>query len=41
MANIKRIDHLSIAVKNVDAAREQYENLLNAKHIRTYTLKER
>ncbi len=41
MAKIKRIDHLSIAVKDVDAARAQYENLLNAKHIRTYTLKEK
>lgn len=41
MANIKRIDHLSIAVKDVDAARNQYENLLNATHIRTYTLKEK
>ena len=41
MANIKRIDHLSIAVKDVGAARAQYENLLNAKHIRTYTLKEK
>lgn len=41
MAKIKRIDHLSIAVKDVDAARAQYEHLLNAKHIRTYTLKEK
>ena len=41
MANIKRIDHISIAVKDVDAARKQYESLLNAKHIRTYTLKEK
>ena len=41
MAKIKRIDHLSIAVKDVDAARAQYEHLLNATHIRTYTLKEK
>ena len=41
MAKIKRIDHLSIAVKDVDAARAQYEHLLNARHIRTYTLKEK
>jgi len=41
MANIKKIDHLAIAVKDVDAARAQYENLLNAKHIRTYTLEEK
>jgi len=41
MAKIKRIDHLSIAVKDVDAARAQYEKLLNAKHIRTCTLQEK
>ena len=41
MAKIKRIDHLGIAVKDVEAARAQYEKLLNAKHIRTYTLHEK
>ena len=41
MAKIKRIDHLGIAVKDVVAARAQFEKLLNAKHIRTYTLQEK
>jgi methylmalonyl-CoA/ethylmalonyl-CoA epimerase len=41
MAKIKRIDHLAIAVKNVDAAIKQYETLLNASHIRTYELQEK
>jgi methylmalonyl-CoA epimerase len=41
MAEIKRIDHLGIAVKDVAAARAQYEKLLNAKHIRSYTLHEK
>ena len=41
MAKIKRIDHLAIAVKDVAAAKEQYEKLLNARHIRTYTLHEK
>ena len=41
MAKIKRIDHLGIAVRDVVAARAQYEKLLDAKHIRTYTLHEK
>jgi len=41
MAKIKRIDHLAIAVKDVDAAILQYEKLLNARHIRTYLLQEK
>ncbi len=41
MAQIKRIDHLAIAVKDVEAAIKQYETLLGAKHIRTYELQEK
>jgi methylmalonyl-CoA epimerase len=41
MANIKRIDHVAIAVKDVDAAVAQYQGLLNATHVRTETLREK
>lgn len=41
MANIKRIDHVAIAVKDVEQAVKQYEGLLNAKHVRTEVLKEK
>jgi len=41
MARIKRIDHLAIAVRDVDSAVRQYEILLNATHIRTYELQEK
>lgn len=41
MANIKRIDHVAIAVRDADKATEQYKALLNAKHIRTEVLREK
>ena len=41
MAKVKRIDHLAIAVKDVDSAIKQYETILNARHIRTYELQEK
>lgn len=41
MANIKRIDHVAIAVKDVDQAVAQYQGLLNATHVRTETLHEK
>ncbi len=41
MASIKRIDHVAIAVRDADAAREQYSRLLNAVHIRTEVLREK
>ncbi len=41
MARIKRIDHVSIAVKDADQATRQYAMLLNAIPIRTEILKEK
>lgn len=41
MASIKRIDHVAIAVKDVEQAVTQYVGLLNAVHIRTETLREK
>jgi len=41
MANIKRIDHVAIAVKDADAATLQFVKLLNAVHIRTEVLAEK
>lgn len=41
MASIKRIDHVAIAVRDVDQATQQYVNLLNAVHIRTEILREK
>lgn len=41
MASIKRIDHVAIAVKDVEQAMAQYVGLLNAVHIRTETLREK
>jgi methylmalonyl-CoA epimerase len=41
MASIKRIDHVAIAVRDADAATQQYVKLLNAVHIRTEVLKEK
>ncbi len=41
MANIKRIDHVAIAVRDADLAAGQYSKLLNAVHIRTETLREK
>ncbi len=41
MAGIKRIDHVAIAVRDSDKAREQYEKLLNAVHVRTEVLREK
>jgi len=41
MARVKRIDHVAIAVKDADAATQQYVNLLNARHIRTEILQEK
>ena len=41
MASIKRIDHVAIAVRDCDAATEQYKKLLNANHIRTEVLREK
>lgn len=41
MANIKRIDHVAIAVTDVDQAVAQYQGLLNATHVRTETLHEK
>ncbi len=41
MAGIKRIDHVAIAVRDVEQAIQQYVGLLNARHVRTETLKEK
>jgi methylmalonyl-CoA/ethylmalonyl-CoA epimerase len=41
MANIKRIDHVAIAVRDADLAAAQYSKLLNVVHIRTETLREK
>jgi methylmalonyl-CoA epimerase len=41
MAHIKRIDHVAIAVRDVEQAIGQYVGLLNARHIRTETLQEK
>jgi methylmalonyl-CoA epimerase len=41
MAGIKRIDHVAIAVKDVEQAVKQYIDLLNAVHVRTETLVEK
>lgn len=41
MAHIKRIDHVAIAVRDVDQATRQYVNLLNAVPIRTEVLHEK
>ncbi len=41
MAGIKRIDHVAIAVKDVEQAVTQYIGLLNAVHIRTEILREK
>ena len=41
MANIKRIDHVAIAVKDADASTLQFVRLLNAVHIRTEILEEK
>lgn len=41
MAGIKRIDHVAIAVKDVEQAVKQYAGLLNAVHIRTEVLQEK
>jgi Glyoxalase/Bleomycin resistance protein/Dioxygenase superfamily len=41
MAGIKRIDHVAIAVKDVEQAVKQDIGLLNAVHVRTETLVEK
>lgn len=41
MAGIRRIDHVAIAVKDVDQAVAQYQGLLNAVHVRTEVLQEK
>lgn len=41
MAKVKRIDHLAIAVRNVEEAVKNYITLLNGEHIRTEILEER
>lgn len=41
MAGIKRIDHVAIAVRDVDQAIKQYEGILNARHVRTEVLHEK
>ncbi len=41
MAEVKRIDHLAIAVKNSEEAVKRYVDLLNAEHIRTEVLQEK
>lgn len=41
MAGIKRIDHVAIAVRDVDQATAQYMKLLGAVHIRTEVLQEK
>ena len=41
MANIKRIDHVAIAVRDADQATRQFVNLLNAVPIRTEILQEK
>jgi len=41
MAKIKRIDHVAIAVTDVEAAVKRYVGILNAEHIRTIELQEK
>jgi len=41
MAEVKRIDHVAIAVRDCDAATQRYADLLRAKHIRTEILQEK
>jgi len=41
MANIKRIDHVAIAVRDAEQATRQFVNLLNAIPIRTEILQEK
>lgn len=41
MANIKRIDHVAIAVRDADQATRQFVKLLNAVPIRTEILREK
>ena len=41
MANIKRIDHVAIAVRDADQATRQFVNLLNAVPIRSEILREK
>ena len=41
MAHIKRIDHVAIAVRDVDRSTAQYVALLGAEHIRTEQLREK
>ena len=41
MAQVKRIDHVAIAVKNVEAATQNFVKLLNAKPIRVEILQEK
>ena len=41
MANIKRIDHVAIAVRDADQATRQFVNLLNAVPIRCEILREK
>lgn len=41
MAEVKRIDHVAVAVKDSDSATERFVKLLKAKHIRTEILQEK
>ena len=41
MARIKRIDHVAIAVRDVDRSTAQYVALLGAEHVRTEVLREK
>ncbi|HSR13631.1 MAG TPA: VOC family protein [Thermodesulfobacteriota bacterium] len=41
MANIKRIDHVAVAVRDADQAAQQFVKLLNAVPIRTEILQEK
>ena len=41
MAEVKRIDHVAIAVRDSDAATKRYVDLLKARHIRTEILQEK
>ena len=41
MTQIKRIDHVAIAVKNCDESTRKYVKLLNAEHIRTTIISEK
>ena len=41
MARIKRIDHVAIAVRDVDRSTAQYIALLGAEHVRTEVLREK